>query len=522
VKKFQQLSQLTSKISLGFVLLVIGYLALHVINLNVLPVFADEAIYIRWAQLIMDDWGQYLFFPLNDGKTPLFIWFLVPFQYVFSNQLLAARLVSVLIGLIQIAVLGWVTKLLGGKPRTIFATMVLTSILPFWFLHHRLALIDGLLTLWLSLALALGIKFVQSFTQLREHWLLLTGLGITFFLALLTKLPAILAFPSFFLLVFLPIKTTTAKRFQLGIGLGLALVLGGGLFSLLKLHPAFGQLFSRGSDFLYPWQDVLIEGAWRQTLPNLPTYFSYFSSYLTVPILILALAGLFLKPNQRQAHILWWSALLFILPIALLGKVVYPRYLLPAALFLTPAAMLAAEQIIQRWIETGPSLVRKVAVSSVVAMLMANTLGTSGVFIFTALINPNELPLVEADRTQYLTEWSSGHGLTQTVALINQKLTTGTLAVATEGYFGTLPDGLLMYFHRRPVNGLYLEGIGQPVAAIPTSFKEKAKVYDQTWLVVNSHRLKLPRTPDQKIAEYCRPYGAPCLQIWDITDLIKP
>ncbi|MBD3279174.1 MAG: hypothetical protein GF390_00500, partial [Candidatus Pacebacteria bacterium] len=78
------------------------YLLTHLYRLTALPVFADEAIYIRWAQLIMDDWQQYLFFAMNDGKTPLHIWLLVPFQYLFTDQLYAGRFLSVLVGLIQV------------------------------------------------------------------------------------------------------------------------------------------------------------------------------------------------------------------------------------------------------------------------------------------------------------------------------------------------------------------------------------------------------------------------------------
>src|SRR5690606_14151004 len=99
--------------SLGFWLLLLSvfglYLLTHLVNLTGLPVFADEAIYIRWTQLIIDDWQRYLFFPLNDGKTPLHMWLMVPFQLVVADQLLAGRLLSVLVGLLQLPVMGYLT-----------------------------------------------------------------------------------------------------------------------------------------------------------------------------------------------------------------------------------------------------------------------------------------------------------------------------------------------------------------------------------------------------------------------------
>lgn len=128
------------------------FLVIHLWRLTLLPVFADEAIYIRWAQLMIDDWRQYLFFPLNDGKGPLFFWLLVPWQFIFADQLFAGRFLAVLIGLVQILSLKALSKTLGAKPWVQWLTMLFGSILPFWFFHHRLALTDSLLTLSLSLS----------------------------------------------------------------------------------------------------------------------------------------------------------------------------------------------------------------------------------------------------------------------------------------------------------------------------------------------------------------------------------
>src|SRR5258708_7425410 len=135
------------------------------------PVFADEAIYIRWAQLIMDDWKQYLFFPLNDGKTPLFIWLLVPFQSLFQNQLFAARFVSVIIGLIQILVVKKILAQLGARPKFQWLGALLTAILPFWYFQAHVALMDGLLTLFLSLTVSGVIHLVHSQTGTAKAFL---------------------------------------------------------------------------------------------------------------------------------------------------------------------------------------------------------------------------------------------------------------------------------------------------------------------------------------------------------------
>ena len=45
---------------------------------NSLPVFADESIYIRWAQIMRSE-ATLRFLPLSDGKQPLFMWAAIPF-----------------------------------------------------------------------------------------------------------------------------------------------------------------------------------------------------------------------------------------------------------------------------------------------------------------------------------------------------------------------------------------------------------------------------------------------------------
>ncbi len=502
-------------------LLVGFYVVSHLLRLTSLPVFADEAIYIRWTQLMIDDFGRYAMFPLNDGKTPLQMWLMIPFQFVFSDQLFAGRFLSVVIGLAQLGATAYLLSSLGGRRKTVWLAMLMTTVLPFWYLHHRLALIDGMLTLWLTVSVIGWVKFGQGFAQGKKlyGWLVLGGVG--FGLALLTKLTALVFIPVFTLYCCYPVNLKIRERWWLLVHIGAACAIGLAMFALLRLHPSFGQLFSRGSDFLYPWREVLLEGKLFQTLPNFPNYIYYFLAYLTPSVIFLSLAGLFLKPHQRTHHLLFWSALVFILPIALLGKVVYPRYLLPAALFLTVSAALAVQSLFDRFVTQARSPYQKGAVGLTLLLLLSNAIAGSVSFMGVSLINPDETPFVAADRSQYLTEWSSGHGIKETVDFIHLEAATQPTAVATEGFFGTLPDGILLYLHGQNVDNLYVEGIGQPVITIPTVFVDRAQAYDRVLLVVNSHRLKMYIPPENLIQQYCRPYSAPCLEIWDITDIVK-
>lgn len=494
------------------------FLVIHLWRLTLLPVFADEAIYIRWAQLMIDDWRQYLFFPLNDGKGPLFFWLLVPWQFIFADQLFAGRFLAVLIGLVQILSLKALSKTLGAKPWVQWLTMLFGSILPFWFFHHRLALTDSLLTLTLTWTTIATLQLIKAKPGKKFKWLLLAGLSLG--AGLWTKLPAVLFIPIIFIL---GIFGGTKKKNNLLnlLWAGLVVLFGGLIFSSLKLHPAFSQLFGRGSDFLFPWQKVVFEEAWRETVINLPNYLHYFGRYFTWPILIFSLLGLVLPPHKirRQQWLLWLSTILFAGPIAILGRVVYPRYFMPISVFVTVSAGLSFQQLwqlinlaqIKKWLRTIIAVLMFIAFSW--------TVFKAAQFIYAAWTNPAKLPLVSADQEQYLYKWSAGYGVKPSVEYIQQLAQNQSVAVATEGSFGTLPDGALLYFHRTNVDNIYLEGVGYPVKGLTKKFLERAQDFDRVFLLVNSHRLDLDLPLERLTKEYCRPAQAPCLQLWEITGL---
>lgn len=480
-----------------------------------LPVFADEAIYIRWAQLIIDDLPRYAFFPLNDGKTPLFMWLLVPFQFLPVDHLVAARIVTVLTAGLLVWLSGCIAQELGGNKRVVFLTRVLMAGLPFWFFSGRLALIDVTLVLFLALLVWSTLLFYRT-----QQWRYILTAGVSFGLALWTKIPAILG-TSLLLITFIPAfqhttQETWPKLKKLLLAQVVVVLTGLLLFGLLKLHPAFGQLFSRGGDFLLAPEQRTIELLLKNILRNAKDFGMVFSTYLTLSGLTIATCAVFLPKYRRTLLMLFLAALGYCLPIMLLGKVVYARYLLPAAFPLTLAIAFGLENFIDS-IQTVKQIGKKFILSVFMALLLAHLVSISSAFVLYAWINPNRLPLTKSDREQYLSEWSAGNGISETVTRIQEASKNKRLLVLTEGYFGTLPDGILLYLHRQPVTNLFVEGIGQPVTSIPNQFQAIMPNYDQVWLVVNSHRNKLNLSSTQKIAEYCRTPGDPCLEIWDIT-----
>ena len=83
-------------IIIGLGILLLG-LVLRLVNLDALPIFADEAIYVRWAQVMRAE-ATLRFLPLSDGKQPLFMWLVIPFLKIIRDPLFAGRVTSIFAG----------------------------------------------------------------------------------------------------------------------------------------------------------------------------------------------------------------------------------------------------------------------------------------------------------------------------------------------------------------------------------------------------------------------------------------
>jgi hypothetical protein len=96
------------------------------------------------------------------------------------------------------------------------------------------------------------------------------------------------------------------------------------------------------------------------------------------------------------------------------------------------------------------------------------------------------------ERSGYLEEWTSGYGIKEVSQLLKDEqmnVASGQkIVVGTEGYFGTLPDGLQMYLADTPQ--ITVIGVGLDLKQIPQSLSESKKSGNKTYLVINNSRLK--------------------------------
>ncbi|HEX2185424.1 MAG TPA: glycosyltransferase family 39 protein, partial [Chloroflexota bacterium] len=163
-----------------------AYCLSRLVNLGLLPMVSDEGTYITWGVRALhattaEEWLA----SLEDGKQPLLAWLMPPFLALVPDRLVAGRLVSVLIGLLNLALLMAVGRRLFDN-TTALVGAALYVVAPIAFIHDRMALYDSLVTAGSLLVLWAALAWAQ-----RPSWRRTAGLGLAMGLALLTKLSAL-------------------------------------------------------------------------------------------------------------------------------------------------------------------------------------------------------------------------------------------------------------------------------------------------------------------------------------------
>ncbi len=464
----------------GLGILAIFFLV-RLINLTILPVFADEAIYIRWSQVMKAE-PTLRFLPLSDGKQPLFMWLTIPFLKIFSDPLFAGRFLSVLAGfgsLIGLFFLSW--ELFKNKWISLLACF-LYGLIPFFVFFDRLALVDSMLMMfgiWLAF---LSLWLVRS---VRLDLSLISGLVLAG--ALITKSPAVffaLLFPSGLLL-----GEKLKKKILPFLGFWfLALALGFGFYNfLLRLGPGFQMIAIRNRDYLFSFKEILSHPL-DPLKPHLRDLASWLPNLFTWPGLILVLVGLVLGLKTKLRATLF-LLLWFVLPLfaqAVFAKVFTPRYILftvwPLILFAAFGFYWLFNQLNQ-W-----KRLKKKVLFFLGGLLLLLIVLPSLKYDWLLLNNPEKASLPRNLRSGHLEEWTAGQGLKESAAFLKERTKVNQVFVGTEGFFGTLPDGLQIYLEGTP--NIRVIGVGWPVVEIHPSLINSL-VDNEVYLLVNQSRLNL-------------------------------
>jgi len=475
MKKFLKEWKWTITAGLGIFVLALG---IRVYNLTILPVFVDEAIYVRWAQVMKAE-STLRFLPMSDGKQPLFMWLVIPFLKFISDPLFAGRIVSVLSGIGTLLAIFLLSYQLFKSKKVALISSFLYAISPYAVFFDRMALADSLLSMFGVWVLLLGIYTVK---KLRLDCAMFTG--FTLGGALLTKSPAL------FFAILLPSawilsdykkskKTIAIHLFKLICLTVVTYIIGYGLYSILRLGPNFQMIGLRNQDYVYPLSHLWINFK-DPFIPHLKDFIVWFWTMGPSLVLPVALLGMFFGFKKYFKEILLLSGW-FLLPILVqseFAKVFTARYIffaLPYLFVLSGVVFL-----------TKSKLLNKAAILIVIVIVFQATQ-----FDFLLLTNPQKANLPRGERSGYLEEWTAGQGIKEVAGYLraeNAKNPNEQIIVGTEGYFGTLPDGLQMYLNDVPK--IVIVGVGIDIRETPQSLIEAFEAGNKTYLVINKSRFK--------------------------------
>ena len=407
------------------VLLTLAYFFLRLYQIMSLPIFTDEAIYVRWSQIARQD-ASWRFISLTDGKQPMFVWIALNLMRFVKDPLLASRLVSVFAGFATMIGLFFLGREIFKNRWMGILSAFLYLIFPFALVYDRMALYDSLVGTFAVWSLYFEILLIR---RLRLDVALILGMVLGG--GILTKTSGFFSIylMPFMFLIFDWKSKKKSERFILFIILALvSIILAYCYYSILRLSPFFSIIGDKNANFVYPIRDWLMH-PFTFFIGNIKGVFDWLTIYLTWPIFVLIIASFFISLRflKEKLILLIWFLIPF-LAIALFGRILYPRFILFMTLFLLPLAAFSIYEIFTR--------VKNKYVSFAVVLAFLLISLRSDYFILTDFANA---PIPKSDLEQYINGWPAGGGTNQIIEYLNNESKKGKIFVASPGTFGSLP-----------------------------------------------------------------------------------
>ena len=234
----------------------------------------------------------------------------------------------------------------------------------------------------------------------------------------------------------------------------------------------------RNKDYVWSIGDILKHPLDPLT-PHLIDIAHIYFNYLSLPLIIALIFGLFLLFRLRstiyhlQSLFLWWLLPLF--ATAAIAKVFTARYFL---FTLPPLVILLSFGIY--------FLSKKIKFNVFLLIILLSIPNIIWIVKISARPQDTKLPRTESG---YLSDWTSGWGIKEASVYLKERAKAVNVIVGTEGYFGTLPDGLQAYSDSIP--HLTIFGVGLGFDKIPEKLVDARNYGDEVYILINKSRLKL-------------------------------
>jgi len=476
-------------------------------NITSLPIFTDEAIYVRWSQIAKQD-ASWRFISLTDGKQPLFIWISAISMKFISDPLLAARCVSVGAGFVSLVGLFFLGYEVFRSKKVGFLASALYVLFPFALVYDKMALYDSLLG-----ALAVWALYFEIHLIKRKRLDIALILGMVLGTGLLTKSSAfffIYLLPLSFLLFDFKSHKKVGQAIKFVLLATVSIVLAYAMYGILRLSPFFHIVDEKNTIFVYPFSEWLSH-PFTFFIGNVRGLFDWLLTYITYPIAGLCLLSFFLGKRiyLREKILLFSWFLVPFLALALFGRVIYPRFIF----FMTlPLLVLAAYSLYV--------LLEKIKIQSgkiVLILLFVFIMIRTDYFILTDF---SRAPIPFSDLSQYINEWPAGGGVAEAVEFFKEQSVTGKVTVFTQGTFGLMPYAFEIYLKDNP--NIQVKGFWPVTDIMPKEFSVQAKstkvylVFYQPCVPCRANGEVPISWPVKKILSYKKGAGNAYLNIYEV------
>lgn len=539
--------------------LISSYLFLRLYNIMSLPIFTDEAIYVRWSQIARFD-ASWRFISLTDGKQPSFVWLAMTIMKFVQDPLLAGRLVSVIAGFASMIGLYLLGRELFKNKWIGVVSSFLYLIFPMALVYDRMALYDSLVGMFTIWALYSSVLLVRN---VRLDIALILGMIIGG--GVLTKTSAFFSAPLLFatyLLFDIKQKLWKKKLFQLVLLSLLSILIGLGFYSVLRLSPFFHIINEKNSLFAYPLNEW-VQHPTLYFVSNLRGIFDWMLTYFTPPVFFLIIAAFivgkkwskqdfmsfvkisspfiaiilvlnvlntqkYLKTPSVEIQTLlpyvfftliaavifvsimrkqyFWKEkivllLWFIIPFAYLaffGRTLYPRFTFFMMLPLLPLAAFSIYGLLG-------FIKNKVILGALILLLIAMPLYAD----YLIIANIAKAPIPHSDLEQYINEWPAGGGVKDIISYLYEESKKGKIHIASLGTFGSLSTYAVEIYlgdNRNVEKG----GIYPVPTEIPEDLLEKRESIPVYIFVSNQREFEvaIENWPITKIVEYQKGTGS--------------
>jgi 4-amino-4-deoxy-L-arabinose transferase-like glycosyltransferase len=434
--------------SAGVILL---YIITRCLNFTSLPYFGDEAEYVWYGQTALHDPSQ-RFISLEVGKQPLFVWFVMLAVKIFSNPLIAGRMVSIAAGLLTMFGIWFLTYRLFRDKQVAFFSALLFVFFPFAQLINRLGNYDSVVGMFYVWCLYFTVLLVQTIRLDVAY-----TLGLFLAGGILTKTNA------FFSLYLLPFSLLlfNFKKLERWHRLAKFLVLllfttiiANACYLILQLSPFYERILWFNGNFVYPkreWLALSIPFRINLFVTNFNTMLPYLFLYITPPYILLLFSSVFFSAKQRRITLLLLAY--FFLPIfalGMFGKGISSRWIYPYTLPLLPLMAWGLMALIQKTKLLVPKKRAYIPVTVLLLLFMAYP----AFEVFTLAIRPYNAHIPAIDKYQYIT--SAYWGLRDNVMPYLKAQSQGKMIfVGTGGLKGT-PQAIELYAY--PQNNIKTKG----------------------------------------------------------------